>query len=257
MYTLNINNGITFSAASIIGKREQQQDYYTCSRLSDRTIAIVCDGMGGLAGGSIASRYAANLLLKDLENVNPSGDMHTFFKYELEKLDDAIYGLKDESGARLGAGTTIVAVLLFGNKLYWFSVGDSKLYYMRNQEMYCVTRSHNYAMQLEEMKKNSLIDEQKYKEESQKGEQLISYLGMGMAEIFDGNYSPFTMEVGDKILLCTDGVYRTLNQQEIRNIMESRGNTEYKCKKFEETILEKQSNTQDNATWIVIQKIGE
>ena len=257
MYTLNINNGITFSAASIIGKRDQQQDYYTCSRLSDRTIAIVCDGMGGMAGGSIASRYAANLLSQDLESVSPTEDMYSFFQKELEKLDDAIYALKDENGERLGAGTTIVAVLMFGNKLYWFSVGDSKLYYMRRQEMYCVTRSHNYAMQLADMKKNSLIDEKKYLKESEKGEQLISYLGMGMAEIFDGNYSPFTMEVGDRILLCTDGLYRTLNQQEIRSVLEERGNTEYKCKMFEKAILSKKSHNQDNATWIVIQKIGE
>lgn len=257
MYTLNINNGITFSAASIIGKREQQQDYYTCSRLSDRTIAIVCDGMGGLQGGSIASRHAANLLLKDLEEVSQIEDMHDFFQKELEKLDDAIWALKDENGARIGAGTTIVAVLMFGNKLYWFSVGDSKLFYMRKQEMYCVTRSHNYAMQLEDMKKNSMIAEEKYLEELKKGEQLISYLGMGVAEIFDGNYSPFTMEVGDKILLCTDGLYRTLSQQEIRNILELRGNTEHKCKQFEEAIAEKRNHNQDNATWIVIQKIGE
>lgn len=257
MYTLNINNGITFSAASIIGQREQQQDFYTCSRLADRTIAIVCDGMGGMAGGSIASRHAANLLLQDLENVSPTEDMYSFFKRELEKLDDAIFGLKDEKGARLGAGTTIVAVLMFGNKLYWFSVGDSKLYYMRKQEFYCVTRSHNYAMQLEDMRKNSCIDEKQYIEESKKGEQLISYLGMGMAEIFDGNYSPFMMEVGDKILLCTDGLYRTLNQHEIKKILEERGNTEYKCKAFENAILSKKSLSQDNATWIVIQKIGE
>lgn len=257
MYTMKIRNGISISAASMLGKREQQQDFYVSRQLPDRTIAIVCDGMGGLNGGSVASRHAAEILLHDMENISPEADMHEFFRMELEKLDDEIYGLKNPDGSRMGAGTTIVSVLLFDNYLYWFSVGDSKLFYYRKQEMYCVTREHNYAMKLNALREEKQISEEEYKSEVLKGEQLISYLGMGMAELFDGNYSPFLVEKGDKILLCTDGLYRSVSQQEIKNILQLPETTEKLCMRLEKTVNSKNVRNQDNATWIILQRIGE
>ncbi len=256
MYTVKIKNGISMSAASLQGRRDQQQDFYVSRQLSDRTIAIVCDGMGGMNGGKVASRHAAGILLDDMEAVAPEADMYAFFERELEKLDDEVYGLKNSDGSRMGAGTTIVSVLLFGDRLYWFSVGDSKFFYMRRQELYCVTREHNYAMQLNEMRREKVIAEDRYLQELERGEQLISYLGLGMAEIFDGNCSPFMMEPGDKILLCTDGLYRTVDQEEIRQIMLFREDTEHLCRRLEKMVLSKNRKNQDNATWIVMQKMG-
>lgn len=257
MYSVKINNGISLSAATMQGKREEQQDFYVYRQFSDRTIAIVCDGMGGLNGGNIASRHAAELLVKDLEKVDKDCDMHTFFKLELEKLDDAVYGLRAGDGKRLGAGTTIVAVMLLGNDLYWFSVGDSKLYYVRGLEMHCFTREHNYSMCLEEKRQNKEISDEEYQKEAAKGEQLISYLGMGTAELYDGNYRPFTMQIGDRILLCTDGLYRSLDAKEIQTIMQQKGSTDRICRMFENAVLSKHKSNQDNATWIVLQKIGD
>ena len=256
MATIQIKNGISMSMASLQGRREQQQDFYITRQTKDRTIAIVCDGMGGLNGGSIASKHAAEVLLEDLEKVNPNEDMYFFFKREMEKLDDLVYALKNEDGSRMGAGTTIVAILLLGNKLYWFSVGDSKLFYLRKREMYCVTRSHNYAMRLKEMRQNNEIDESEYNKEAAKGEQLISYLGMGTAELFDSNYSPFLMEKGDRILLCTDGLYRSVSQEEIQNILRLQENTKQLCTRLEKTVISKNLKNQDNATWIILE-IGE
>lgn len=257
MYSVKINNGISLSAVSLQGQREDQQDAYLYRQLPDRTIAIVCDGMGGLVGGGIASRHAAELLVDDLENVNVHADMHEFFRYEMEKLDDAVYSLRGTDGRRIGAGTTIVAILLTGNQLYWFSVGDSKLYYVRHQEMRCFTRAHNYAMCLEEQRKNNEISEAEYRKEAEKGEQLISYLGMGTAELYDGNYRPFSMQQGDRLLLCTDGLYRSLTQQEIHLIMQQQGSTDRICRMLENALVAKRKKNQDNATWIVLQRIGD
>lgn len=257
MYTLKFRNGISLSALSIQGRREQQQDYYTSAQLRDRTIAIVCDGMGGLEGGNIASKVAADRLLEDLMEVGETDDMYSFFQRELEKLDDMIYGLRNTDGTRMGAGTTLVSVLMFHNKLYWFSVGDSKMYYKRGKEFCCVTREHNYSMRLRELKASNRIGEEQYRREQIKGERLISFLGLGMAEIFDSNYTPFEMKTGDRILLCTDGVYRTLGDEKISEIMSGFGTSEKICQMFEDAIILQNHSNQDNATWIVIQKIGE
>lgn len=257
MYSIKINNGVMLSALSIQGKREQQQDYYSSLQLPDRTIAIVCDGMGGLQGGSVASKAAAEQLMQDFQQVSESDDLYAFFAHELIVLDDLIYGLRNDDGSRLGAGTTLVSILMFRNRLYWFSVGDSKLYYLRGSEFCCVTREHNYALQLQEMREQNIIDEKRYQEEQAKGEQLISYLGSGTAELFDGNNSPFCMQKGDRILLCTDGLYRTLSDEEIHHILCMSGSSERICKMLENAVLSKNKVNQDNATWIVIQKIGD
>lgn len=257
MNTVKMQNGVVISSVSLQGCREEQQDYRISRQLPDRTIAIVCDGMGGMEGGSIASRHAAKLLLADLEQISPRANMYEFFKYELEKLDDAVFGLRKQDGSRMGAGTTIVATLIFGNLLYWFSVGDSKLYYVRGKEMHCVTREHNYALRLESETENHLTTEEKKQLKAEKGEQLISYLGMGTAELFDSNYNPFEMQKGDKILLCTDGVYRTLSELEIKRILLGQDSTEGICRLLEQGIAGKNKRNQDNATWIVLQKMGE
>lgn len=251
------NNGVSLSAMSIMGQREEQQDAYVYRQCPDRTIAIICDGMGGLQGGSAASKHVVKILAHDLERVDLSVDLYGFFQYELEKLDDEVYGLRGPDGRRIGAGTTAVAILLFQNQLHWFSVGDSMLYYIRQGEMHCFTRAHNYMLQLNQKKKNHEISEEVYLKESQKGEQLISYLGMGTAEIFDSNYRPLIVQQGDRLLLCTDGLYRTLSQEEIYSIMKQSGSTERICKLFENAILAKRVRNQDNATWIVIQRTGD
>lgn len=256
MYTLQFENGLMISALSILGKRQQQQDYYASMQMSDRTIAIVCDGMGGLDGGELASKTAADLLMQDLIEVDENEDMHLFFQKELEKLDDIIFGLRREDGTRIGAGTTLVSVLILKNNLYWFSVGDSKLYYKRGNEFFCVTREHNLAMRLKELRDNRQIDEAQYEASMGRGDELISYLGLGMAEIFDSNYSPVEMQLGDKILLCTDGLYRAMEDSRIEQILSSCGTSERICQMFENEIVTRNKQNQDNATWIVLQKLG-
>lgn len=257
MYTLKMNNGISLSAMSLQGKRSQQQDYFTSVQLPDRTIAIVCDGMGGMNGGEIASRKAAEMLMDDLQTVGETDDMYAFFQEELIRLDDAIFALRDETGTRIGAGTTLVSIMIFQNRLYWFSVGDSKFYYKRQKDFVCVTREHNYAMLLEEQKKVNAIDEREYQAGKKRGEELISYLGLGVAQLFDGNCKPFIIEKGDRILLCTDGLYRTVSEEEICSIMSQSGTTERICKFLENAVGAKNKSNQDNATWIVLQKIGD
>lgn len=240
MHTQVLTDGLSLCAASIQGSRVRQEDYYICKQKEGRTIAVVCDGMGGMGSGNIASRFAAEQMAEALEKVKLTESMHSFWKQELERLDDGVFGLRDSSGVRLKAGTTMVAVLLQDGKLHWFSVGDSRLFFMREHRLHCVTREHNYALLAEE------------KSCEKKGEQLISYLGMGAAELFDGSNASFMTRRGDKLLLCTDGLSRTLPQEKIVDIMDNGKNPEAVCDDFREALEAKKYTGQDNATWVII-----
>lgn len=240
MHTQILTDGPILCAASIQGSRDRQEDYYICRQKEGRTIAVVCDGMGGMRGGNIASRFAAEQTVEALEKVKPTEGMHSFWKKELERLDDGVFGLRSEDGSRLKAGTTMVAVMLQEDKLHWFSVGDSRLFFMREHKLHCVTREHNYALLSEE----NTCDEKK--------EQLISYLGMGAAELFDGSNTSFMTRRGDRLLLCTDGLSRTLKQEELAAILDSGKAPEAVCADLQEALEAKKQVRQDNATWVVI-----
>lgn len=240
MKTQILTDGLILCAASIQGSRDRQEDYYICRQKEGRTIAVVCDGMGGMRDGNIASRFAAEQMTETLEKVKLTESMHSFWKKELERLDDGVFGLRDPQGTRLKAGTTMVAVLLQEDKLHWFSVGDSRLFYMREHKLYGVTREHNYAL---------LAGEDS---DGEKREQLVSYLGMGAAELFDGSNTPFLTKRGDRLLLCTDGLSRALQQEEIADILGSGKNPKAICDGFREALEAKKHSRQDNATWVVI-----
>ena len=233
--------------ASLQGSRGRQEDYSISRQTADKTIAIVCDGMGGMREGHMASRFAAEQMLAVLEKAALTEHMYEFWKKEMERLDDAVYGLRFTDGERMCAGTTMVAVVLQENRLHWFSIGDSKLLYMRKHKLHCVTREHNYALLAEKIiGGNSEVCVDK------KAEQLISYLGMGTASLFDGSDKSFETEQGDKLLLCTDGLYRTVPQEEIAEILDSTKDVKVISGKLREAVLAKKYSNQDNATWVVM-----
>ena len=252
MYTQKIRDkpaGLqpVFCTASLQGSRKRQEDYCISRQTEDRTIAIVCDGMGGMREEDMASRFVAEQMLTFLEKAELTEQMHGFWKTEMERLDDAVYGLRYADGGRMRAGTTMVAVVLQDNRLHWFSIGDSKLFYMRKHKLHCVTREHNYALLAEKISggnSEACVDK--------KAEQLISYLGMGTAVLFDGSDKSFETERGDKLLLCTDGLYRTVPQEEITEILDSAKDVEVISDKLRKAVLAKRYSNQDNATWVVM-----
>lgn len=243
---------ISLSALSLKGTRSRQEDYLLYGQGGGRTIAVVCDGIGGMDNGDAASRAAAELLFTDLERTLPEEDMYPFFRAEMERLDDAVFGLRYRDGGRMKAGTTVVAALLYGHRLHWFSVGDSRLYLSRGRQLQCLTKAHNYATMLEEKKKTGPVEESWYREEAKKGEWLTSYLGMGIAEEFDYGSLYFSGEAREKLLLCTDGLYKTVDHEELARILQAGKTMEAISCGLREAVLRENRPAQDNATWIVM-----
>ena len=112
----------------------------------------------------------------------------------------------------------MVAVIAEDNRLYWASVGDSRIYIIRNHQLKQVTRDHNYMLRLMEMVQQGKMTLQEAESKKQK-EALISFLGIGNVSLMDVSQQPFVMEYGDIILLCSDGVTKTLPDHQIRDIL--------------------------------------
>jgi protein phosphatase len=245
---------IEFYTISDQGTREYQQDTSYVEVRGDVGMAVVCDGMGGLSSGEKASATGVKQFIRDLKEAWPVKDLPSFLEGEAHRLDRAVYELADEKGNRLNAGSTVVSAIIVNNQLYWMSVGDSRLYLLRDGSLRCLTTDHNYKTMLQQKLEAGLIDMDFYNGEISRGEALTSYLGLGSNLLVDRNQKPFTLVKGDILLLCSDGLYKTLTEEQIQVLVNESGNyIPFAGKRLIEQAGRWGSRGQDNTTLILLQ----
>lgn len=237
-----------YTSRSVIGNREEQQDYLSTDVSDGVFLAVVCDGMGGLNCGNAASITAVNEMVSIFRNRTADESIPDMFTESIDILDEQVFTLVDESGERLKAGTTIVAAAIENGSLYWMSVGDSRLYIFRNGDAAQATRDHNYQLYLDSVK-NTYRPTQ---EDFDQSEALISFIGMGGISVMDISRNPFPLMDGDVLLLTTDGLYKAVPQEEIKRIVFSNPD----ISKAADLLLEQAEalapSTRDNISFVLI-----
>lgn len=242
---------VRYGSSTIIGKRMQQQDRLICESYGEGILAAVCDGMGGLADGDKASQAFVDLLQKDKIALAAAPDPAAFLKEEALAADQLISRMKKENSK--GSGTTIVSAVIQKNALYWISVGDSRIYFYRKGKLLQVTRDHNYKLSLDILKKRGSISKDLYQSEMEEnGEALISYIGMGNLSLIDGSTRPVPLQAGDRIMLCSDGLYKSISKEEILAILQKYRNAQETADALTAWALQKKKPNQDNASVIVL-----
>ena len=162
-------------------------------------------------------------------------------------------GLLDPSGKPLGAGSTVVAAVFWDNRLYWGSVGDSVIYYIKKGQITTLNRMHNYNLRIDEMLKKGEMSPENEAAERVKGEALISFLGIRGLPLVDTNQQPIQMESGDILLLASDGLYKRLDPQQIVAIVEeSGGNMQITARRLCENAQRLAVKKQDNTTVVAV-----
>ena len=239
---------------SDIGSRKVQQDATVAFRDEEKdiTVALLCDGMGGMQGGEQASFLCVNMIYNDFYENEKVNNYHQFLIDEIDKADIEVSCLTDSQGNKIHAGTTFVAVIVRENKLFWGSVGDSRLYIIRDGKILQITEDHNYLMQLKEKVKTGEISMEEALNNKEK-ESLISYIGIKGIKYIDSNINPFELINGDCLILCSDGVYRSLNDENIKEIiMACEDDMDAGAKCLVEEAIGMGNPHQDNTTVIAI-----
>lgn len=219
-YTLYDDNAVfELAVMSVIGDREQQQDSAGYQLKNNEGLVVVCDGMGGHRGGQIAGTLAANSFLTCYTEDYPCSDPHSWLIDIAMEADQLIAGLKDDAGEPLKAGSTVAAAFIRENALFWMSVGDSRIYLFREEQLVRATADHTYRYLLERQLESGAIDEDTYHSKMEQGEALVSFLGVDGLPFIEANDIPFELKSGDRILLMTDGLYKLVFDDAIRNII--------------------------------------
>jgi serine/threonine protein phosphatase PrpC len=224
--------------------RSRNEDAYLIDR--DLGLFAVADGLGGHPGGQEASQLAIRSLQHLVETVGfGPGAMQRGFEYTHgEVRRDGLQRFPDE-----GMGTTLTAFLLRDRLLYWGHAGDSSLYRLRDGRLEPLTVEHTLARMYAS---NAGMEEQAA---------LPSYyahtltLCVGLSDEFEPDFGEDSPQIGDRYLLCTDGVIKTLNHLRLTRLLDRQGTPSSLLEDLRDAVLE--AGAPDNLTAVLVEILPE
>lgn len=247
---------VTPSNFQHIGTRTSQEDTFAFSDLGDKdfvlgsgVLAVVADGMGGLAMGANASGIAVRTFLGEYISRDISETVPQSLLRSLDASNKAVIELALAEGLENEVGTTLVAAVIHRKQLHWISAGDSRIYHFRNRQLEPLNRDHIYAHHLAEDVRNEMITREEAASHPER-DYLTSYLGIEGPPEIDRNDKPLILEPGDMVVLCSDGLYNTLTVEEITAVLCK--NTIHAAEMLVDHALSKNKKNQDNITVIIL-----
>ena len=228
--------------------RAANEDYYKGHKFDDESFcAVVADGMGGHKGGQVASSTATTLIIDYICNNLPDADSsdETMFQVLTEAIKEAneklfIQSLTEDELS--GMGTTIVAVIYRGGRVYTANIGDSRMYIIDNG-IRQVTKDHSYVQDLVD---RGIISENEAAVHPNKN---IITRAVGTELDVDVDLFKFEVDANTKILLCTDGLTNFVDDKTLEKTV-----LEYDCTAAKDKLIElaNQNGGKDNITLIII-----
>ncbi|MCW2639484.1 MAG: hypothetical protein JWP76_1790 [Dactylosporangium sp.] len=200
--------GIRYAARSDTGKlRTSNED----SAYAGARLLAVADGYGGRV--AIGASAAAIDALKPLEADIPAGDLLNALQEAVHHADQAVRGIAESEPSAEIVGTTLTAMVWSGSQLALVHIGDTRAYLLRGGELFQITHDHTYVQ--------SLVDEGRLT-----ADEAASHPQRAMLiRALDGKGRPqpdlslHTAEVGDRYLLCSDGLSTVVDAEPLRTAM--------------------------------------
>ena len=227
----------TFSMTHVGQRRETNQDYmYTSEtsvgRLPD--LFLVADGMGGHAAGDYASRFTVEKIVEYVTESEESEPV-TVLGEAVRYANEHLLAEANADASKAGMGTTIVAAVVVGDKLYTANVGDSRLYVINQERITQITRDHSLV---EEMVRLGEMDKE------------IGVLPEVSADFFETVLVP-----GDTVLLCSDGLTNMVDDTDIKRIVLGQRDIVEKTQRLIDAANE--NGGKDNITVVLIEPFSD
>lgn len=231
--------------------RKENQDAYLIREASGHTVCVVCDGMGGAAGGQLASQIATETFAAELEKVlTPDMEpeqLRAACSYAVSLANGAIRTAAEEHEAYRNMGTTLVAAVSYTGGVVVTNVGDSRAYHICEGGITRVTKDHSLVERM--VDRGDITAEEARRHPNRN--LITRALGPDADAQCDGYICP--MQAGEYLLLCTDGLVNTVTDQEMLFEVIHRGGPDSCLDRLLE--IAKSQGAPDNVTVVLMQKL--
>lgn len=248
-----LGTSLRYAVHQDIGKRSSQEDSYGISELSaykeNGVLALVADGIGGLDHGAEVSSalvYSFLNFFRLYAETEPADMLLEMAAYANAYISQMLQGMGQ-------GGSTLVCALVREGKLYFLTVGDSRLYLHRDGLLILLNREHTVQEKLVIDAINNEIPIGRVTSDWQ-ARAVTSYFGIGTIPYADRNADGIRLKQGDKILLLSDGVFGTIAEEELEAMLQD--SIADAVKKIGEKIRRADKLYQDNSTALVLEYLG-
>jgi protein phosphatase len=200
-------------------ERTENQDYYGYYEpLDDKEFAqkgrliVVCDGMGGAAGGEVASQLAVKTILETYKK-DAGADRAEAIRKAIESANKAIWQEAQSRPELYGMGSTSVALIVKDGKGIFAHTGDSRCYRIRKGKLEQITKDHSLVQQMVD---EGIIEEAEAETHPRKNVILRS---LGVKPEIEVEVQTHPLEVGDLYTLSSDGLTGMVNKEDVKNIV--------------------------------------
>lgn len=189
------------------GGRSYNEDSVGSRQEDGCGIFVVADGLGGHQFGEVASACVRDTLLEDWKP--DEADRKAWLKMQIAEANRQVLAIEQEKRSVLKS--TVAVLAIDGERAVWANVGDSRLYYLHQSGIAAVTEDHSVAYK--KFKAGEITREQIGQDEDQSC--LLRSIGGEDRNEPDVYESEFPLEAGDAFLLCSDGVWEYVKDEEI------------------------------------------
>ncbi len=229
--------------------RAKNEDTFRFGSFEDGTYwGLVCDGMGGVHGGQLASSMAADMVsekIKKCYNVSMSvSSLENLLLSSITTANVTVFDRGDVDNSLRGMGTTIVAAVIKNNEACVAHVGDSRAYIINGGKTITqITKDHSLVQQ---MLDSGEITKQEFENHPRKN---VITRAMGVSEDIDIDFNYICVSKDDALILCSDGLSGLVSEEKLLEIY---NNTEF-VMLADEYIKEANKNGgKDNITVVVM-----
>ena len=197
-------------------RRSNNED--ACYVLKQDKVFIVADGVGGNNSGELASKTCVDEIAKfvechDLHQFHTDDEIQAYFEKCIKDVNFKVLELSQRHEENWGMATTVVVAHLHKGQLYILNVGDSRAYILRDGVMTQITEDHTYVNSLV---KAGLITAEEA--EHHENRNMITR-AVGADHRIEADFFVVTAALGDRLLICTDGLHGEVGLDEITEIM--------------------------------------
>ena len=205
--------------------RTNNEDVGMFYRIAEEEVArekgyllIVADGMGGHKAGEVASKMATEIISQEYFKKNGNGSIEKNLFKAFSTANKKIYDLASSQKAYHGMGTTCTAFVVTGDIVYYAHVGDSRGYFLKNNLITRITEDHTYVQEL--VKKGEITPGEA--NTHPKRNILTNAMGTKSELRIDTGKCPYSFEKDDRLMLCSDGLYDYINENELAGILSNK-----------------------------------